>query len=152
MKRSSLKTAEILYTLSFFLYLFGSSVALIEHGTELSLWLMTLALLISASTTILPTLGIQWLRMNNQGSQAGRRLSLFLQITSWGTFSTAMYYRLGRNFPPFYGWIVITTLTWAAWLLLLIFSRYIWNQPGSGDKLNNNASLQKSTEEEGQTQ
>lgn len=151
MKRSSLTIAEIFYVLSFLLYLFGSSLSLIEHGTELSLWMMSLALFVSASTTVLPWLGIRWLRMNQQGSRAGWWISLLLQFASWLTFAVAMLFRLNRNLPPFYNWILITTLIWATWLLMLIFSRHVWYQPASGDKLNRNESLSKSTEEEAKT-
>lgn len=101
MKRSSLTIAEIFYVLSFLLYLFGSSLTLIEHGTELSLWMMSLALFVSVSTTVLPWLGIRWLRMNQQGSRAGWWISLLLQFVSWLTFAVAMLFRLNRNLPPF---------------------------------------------------
>ena len=149
MKRSSLTLAEIIQTLCFLIYLFGSSLTLIEHGTEISLWVMFLAVLISASTTILPWLGIQWLRMNQQGSQAGQWASRILQIVSWGTYTFAMLMRLGRNLPRFYLWIVITNLLWAIWLLVFIFSRHVWSQPERGDKLKRNETLKKPSEEEG---
>jgi len=149
MKRSSLTLAEIIQTLCFLIYLFGSSLTLIEHGTELSLWIMFLVVLISISATILPWLGFNWLRIKKQGSQAGQWVSRLLQIASWGSFAFAMLMRLGRNLPRFYLWIVITTLLWAVWLLVFIFSRHIWSQSNGGDKLNRKDSLQKSTEEEG---
>lgn len=151
MKRSSVTLPEIIQTLCFLIYLFGSSLTLIEHGTELSLWIMALAVLISASTTILPWLGIQWLQMKEQGSQVGRWVSLLLQTASWGTFAFAMLMRLGRNLPHFYRWIVITTLLWATWLLVYIFSRYVCSQRTRGDKLKRNESFQKPSEEEGKT-
>ena len=149
MKRSALSLAEIIQTLCFLLYLFGSSLTLIEHGRELSLWIMALAVFISASTTILPWLGIQWLHMKEQGSQAGQWISRLLQIASWGTFAYAMLMRMGRNLPHFYRWIVITTLLWATWLIVLIFSRHVWSQPNNGDKLSRNESYLQPTEEEG---
>jgi len=149
LKRTRLSLPEIIYSLSFLIYLFGSSLTLIEHGTELSLWVMFLAVLISASTTILPWLGIAWLRMNNQGSRAGWWASLLLQITSWGTYAVAMLMRLGRNFSPFYFWIVVTTLLWATWLLVLILSRHAWHHPDGDDQQISNKSLQKPFEEEG---
>lgn len=149
MKRSALTLAEIIQTLCFLLYLFGSSLTLIEHGTEISLWVMFLAILISASTTILPWLGIEWLRMKEQGSQVGQWVSRLLQFASWGTFAFAMLMRLGRNLPHFYRWIVITTLLWATWLLVFILSRHVWSQTSGGDKLKRNEPLQKPSEEEG---
>ena len=129
MKRPSLSLPEIFYTLSFLIYLLGSSLTLISHGQELSLWLMFLAVLIAASTTILPWVGIRWIRLDNQGSRAGWWVSFLLQITSWGTFAVAMLMRLGRNFPSFYFWVVTTTMLWAIWLLVLIFSRHVWRIP-----------------------
>ena len=149
MKRSALTLAEIIQTLCFLLYLFGSSLTLISHGTEISLWVMFLAVLLSASTTILPWLGVRWLHIQEQGSQAGQWASRILQIASWGTYTFAMLMRLGRNLPSFYLWIVITTLLWAIWLLVFIFSRHVWSQPERGVKLKRNETIKKPSEEEG---
>jgi len=149
MKRSPLTLAEIIQTLCFLIYLFGSSLTLIEHGTELSLWIMFLVVLISISATILPWLGFNWLSMKKQGSQSGQWISRLLQIASWGSFAFAMLMRLGRNLTQFYYWIVITTLLWAIWLLVFIFSRHVWSQPERGDKLKRNKTLKKPSEEEG---
>jgi hypothetical protein len=136
MKRIVLSSKEILYCFSFLFYLGGSSLALIEHGTELSLWIMFLAVLISSAASILPWLGIKWLQVEKKGSQSGWWLALILQFSSWGTFAAAMLYRLGRNLPSFYLWITITTLIWASWLLIFIFSRHAVLETGSSKTLN----------------
>lgn len=128
MKRIALTLTEVLYCFSFLIYLGGSALALIEHGTELSLWIMFLAVMISFATRTLPWLGINWLRIEKKGSQAGWWLSLILQFLSWGTFGVAMLFRLDRNLPPFYLWITITTLLWASWLLTFIYSRHALQQ------------------------
>ena len=124
MKRKPLHIAEWLYSLSFILYLLGSSLTHIENGSELSLWLMTFAVLLTASTTLLPIAGIRWLRLDQQGGRWGYRLAILLQVLSWMTFAWAMFLRLGRNLPPFHTWITITTLLWAAWLLIFIYNRH----------------------------
>lgn len=123
MKRTSPHIAEWLYCLSFLLYLFGSSLAHIENGTELSLWLMTFTVVMTMAITLLPLAGIGWLQLERQGSRAGFWIAMLLQIASWMSFSWAMFLRLGRNLPPFHTGITITTLLWAAWLLIFIYSR-----------------------------
>jgi hypothetical protein len=105
------------------LYLFGSSLAHIENGTELSLWLMTFAIVLTIAVTALPIIGIRWLQMKSQGTRTGYWAALLLQGASWLSFFWAMFHRLGRNLPPFHTWITVTTLLWAVWLLTLIFSR-----------------------------
>jgi len=124
MKRTFPHIAEILYSLSFLLYLFGSSLTHIENGVELSLWLMTFAVILTMAITLLPLAGMRWLLMERQGSRAGFWAAMLLQVASWMTFLWAMLLRLGRNMPPFHTWITITTLLWAAWLLIFIFSRH----------------------------
>jgi hypothetical protein len=124
MKREPLHIVEWLYSLSFMLYLFGSSLTHIENGSELSLWLMTFAVVLTASTTLLPFAGIRWLRLDQQGGRWGYRLVLLFQVLSWMSFFGAMFLRLGRNLPPFHTWITITTLLWATWLLIYIYSRH----------------------------
>ncbi len=124
MKRSSLKVAEILDCLAFLLWLYGSSLALIRHGIELSLWLIALAVLSSFAIRVLPWLGLRWLRLEKKGCQGGRWLAIFLQVLSWGTFAYAMFLRLGRNMESFYTFIILTTLLWASWLLTFIYSRH----------------------------
>jgi hypothetical protein len=124
MKRTSAHITEWLYCLCFLLYLYGSSLAHIENGAELSLWLMTFAVVLTMAITLLPLAGIRWLQLKRQGSRAGNWAAMLLQITSWMSFSWAMFLRLGRNLPPFHTWITITTLLWAAWLLIFIFSRH----------------------------
>jgi len=137
MKKSSIRIPEWLYIFSFLLYLFGSSMTLIEHGIELSLWLMTFAVIISLLTTTLPWLGIQWIKLEKKGWQLGWWLSLLLRASSWITFGYAMFMRLNRNLSSFFTFITMTTLLWAAWLILFIYSRYAPPNNLTGDKLNN---------------
>jgi len=101
MKRSPLHIAEWLYSLSFVLYLFGSSLAHTENGPELSLWLMTFPVILTLATTSLPLAGVHWLKMEPKGWRAGYWAAIVLQAASW-----------------------VTTLLWAAWLLIFIFSRH----------------------------
>lgn len=136
MKRVSIPTPEILHIFSFLLYLFGSSLTFIEHGAELSLWIMTFAIAISAATTLLPWLGIHWLRLEKQGCQAGVWLAWLIQIASWGVFGYAMLMRLGRDLPSFYTFIALLTLLWASWLLILCYSRHACRQNPGDDTLN----------------
>jgi len=137
MKKSSIRIPEWLYIFSFLLYLYGSSMTLIEHGIELSLWLMTFAVLITLLTTTLPWLGIQWIKLDKKGWQLGWWLSLLLQVISWITFGYAMFMRLNRNLSSFFTFITMTTLFWAAWLILFIYSRYAPPNDQTGDKLTN---------------
>jgi Na+/proline symporter len=123
-KRTSLHVVDWLYSLSFLLYLFGSSLAHIEHGSELSLWLMSFAVILTVATTLLPLAGIRWLRLEKQGNRWGLGIAMLVQVLSWMAFFWAMSQRLGRNLPPFDTWITITTLLWAAWLLIFIYSRH----------------------------
>ncbi len=124
MKRSTLHITEWLYSLSFVLYLFGSSLAHTENGPELSLWLMTFPVMLNLAITLLPLVGVRWLKMQPRGWRAGYWAAIVLQAASWMTFFWAMSLRLGRNLPPFHTWIRVTTLLWAAWLLIFIFSRH----------------------------
>jgi hypothetical protein len=124
MKKTSLAPAEWFYNLSFMLFLFGSSLAHIEHGSELSLWLMSFAVILTVATTLLPLAGIRWIRLKRQGNRWGVGIALLLQVLSWMSYFWAMSLRLGRNLPPFHTWITVTTLLWAAWLLVFIYSRH----------------------------
>lgn len=138
MKRVSVTTAEILHIASFLLYLFGSSLTLIERGAELSLWIMTFAIAISAATTLLPWLGIRWLRLEKKGCQTGEWLALLIQIASWGVFGYAMLLRLGRDLPGFYIFTTLLTLLWAIWLLIFSYSRHACHPIPGDDTLNAN--------------
>lgn len=124
MKRKPVHIAEWLYNLYFMLYLVGSSLAHIEHGSELSLWLMSFAMTLTVSTTLLPLAGIRWLRLDRQGNRTGYWIAMLLQGASWMSFAWAMSLRSGRNLPPFHTWITVTTLLWAAWLLVFIYNRH----------------------------
>ncbi len=135
MKRLSIHVTELIYMLCFLVYLVGSSLALYEHGTELSLWLMTLPLVLTIASTILPWIGIRWLHLEKKGSRIGNWLARILQVGSWGTFLYAMYLRLYRQLPPFYTMITLTTLLWAAWLLILLLNRRGCQSDQGGDKL-----------------
>jgi len=135
MKRVSITVAEILQIFSFLLYLFGSSLTLIEHGAELSLWIMTFAIAISAATTILPWLGIRWLQLEKKGCQAGRWVALLVQIASWGVISYAMLLRLERDLPRFYTLTTLLTLLWASWLLIYLYSRHACRPNPADDTL-----------------
>lgn len=124
MDRPGFKFPELVYGLSFLLYLFSSSLTHIENGAEISLWLMSFAVITAAGTTVLPLFGVRWLRLNTQGWQVGRWLALSLQLASWGSFGWAMFQRLQRQIPAFHAWIMVTTLFWAAWMLIFIYSRH----------------------------
>lgn len=135
MKPSRFTLPELIYNLCFLLYLGGSSLAQIQNGVELSLWLMAFAMVLSGAVTLLPWLGIGWLRLPQQGSRVGKGVALALQIGSWLAYTAAMFFRLNRNLPRFHTLIAITTLLWAAWLLTLIYSRHAFRQPESDDTL-----------------
>lgn len=138
MKRVSISIGEILHIFSFLLYLFGSSLTLIEHGAELSLWIMTFAIATSGASTLLPWLGIRWLRLEKKGCQAGVGLAVLIQVASWGVFGYAMLLRLGRDLPAFYTFTTLLTLLWASWLLILCYSRHACRPNQADDTLNEN--------------
>jgi signal transduction histidine kinase len=135
MHKKTFELPELLYIFSFFLYLFGSSITLYRQGVELSLWVMTVALVINISTTILPWLGFNWLRFEKKGGNLGFWLAELLKIISWASFGYAMYFRLWRNLPEFYTLITITNLLWAAGLILFVHSRRACKNGKTGDKL-----------------
>jgi Na+/proline symporter len=124
MKRIRLKIPELLNIFAFLLYLFGSSLAHIEDGSELSLWLAAFATGMAFCVTVLPVLGIGWLRMDSKGCRAGYWLALLLQIASWGTFGLAGYFRLRAQLSRFHTLLTLTTLLWAGWMLILVYSRH----------------------------
>jgi len=124
MKKTSFSVPELFYITAFFLWLLGSSIAHIPNGVELSLWLMSFAVLISFAATVFPWLGIRWLRLEKKGCRAGWWLAYCLQVASWGVFAYAMFLRLGRSLPCFHTLITLLSLLWAAWLLIFIYSRH----------------------------
>lgn len=132
MKHKTIKLPELLHILAFLVYLFGSSLTHIENGAELSLWIMAFAMIITVVTTVFPWLGIHWLKLDQKGCRGGWRMALFLQVTSWSMFGYAMFFRLGRNLPRFHTLVTLTTLLWAGWLLIFIYSRHAC-QPTHGD-------------------
>ncbi len=136
MNQNKLRLPEVFYALAFLLYLGGSSLALIQNGVELSLWLMAFAVVATVCTTLLPALGVKWLRLPRQGCRAGWWVALFLQVASWGTFTAAMFLRLNREIAHFKTLIVCTTLLWAGWLLIFIYSRHACRPVAASDKLN----------------
>ena len=129
LKRKSLQIVEMIYCLAFFLYLIGSSLTHIENGTELTLWLMSFAVVLTAIVTLFPLAGIKWLRLAPQGSRAGFWAAMLLQAASWLSFGGAMFLRLRRVMHPFHMWITLTTLLWAVWLLIFIYSRHAYASP-----------------------
>lgn len=135
MKKNNISVSELLKVFTFLLYLLGSSLTLINHGIEFSLWLMTFAVVINIAISILPWLGIRWLAAGKKGSKTGAWLAFLINFASWLSFGYAMYLRLYRNLPQFYTFITITTLLWAAGLLLYVYSRHACKDRKTGDKL-----------------
>jgi hypothetical protein len=135
LNKKTIHFSELLYIFSFLLYLFASSLTLIQHGIELSLWLMTFAVLFSGIPTIFPWIGITWLKLEQKGSRTGYWIALAIQFISWGTFVYAMFLRLNRELEIFYNWITATTLLYATWLIIFILSRYAFQTHRSDDKL-----------------
>jgi hypothetical protein len=123
MTRKSINTPEWLHATAFLIYLIGSSLGLIENGSELSLWIMAMALVITISVTVLPTLGIQWLRDDHHSRKVTWWIALMIQVSSWGSFVFAVYKRVRSNLPSFQSWLIFTTLLWAIWLLIFLFTR-----------------------------
>lgn len=124
MKKNAFTFTEILYLVCYFLFLFASDLSHVEHGSELSLWLMSFAVVLTMAGTLFPWLGIRWLAIEPRGSRAGRWIAALIQIISWGTFGVAMTSRWGRNLQSFHGWLILTTILWALWVLIFIYSRY----------------------------
>ena len=146
MKKIHNKIPELLHILAFLLYLFGSSMAHIYNGVELSLWLMAFTVIITMSTTVLPWMGIHWLKLSKKGCPTGYWLAIIIQMASWVTFSAAMFNRLARNLPRFHTLIMLTTLLWATWLLVFIYSRHACQPSNVDDTLSHNISHSPSDE------
>ena len=138
MKNKAISFPEILRLLAFMLYLLGSSITLIAHGVELSLWLMAVAVAVNLFTSILPWIGFNWLTLEKKGSRTGYWLSILFQIASLVSFSYALYFRLWRILPRFYTLITITTLLWAAGLFIFIYSRHTCKGQTTDDTLEDN--------------
>ena len=132
MKKPNFRFTEILYPLCFLLFLFASDLAHIEHGSELSLWLMTFAFVLNMAAVVFPWLGIRWLKHTPAGCRTGRWLTAVFQFASWGAFAVAMGQRWGRSLDPFHWWITLTGLLWAVWILIFIYARYAFS---TGDTL-----------------
>ena len=135
MNNKTIRLPELLSIFAFMLYLLGSSITLIEHGIELSLWLMTFAVVINLGTTILPLAGINWLALEKKGCRIGYWVSILFYISTWVSFAYAMYLRFWRILPQFYTMITITTLLWAAGLFIFIYSRHACKGSKTDDKL-----------------
>jgi hypothetical protein len=86
--------------------------------------------------TLLPLFGFQWLKLKTKGCRFGRGLAIAIQVSSWGTYGTAMFFRLTRELPKFQTLITITTILWATWLLIFIYSRHACQPKGPGATLN----------------
>lgn len=149
MKNKVITFPELFYLLAFMLYLLGSSITLVEHGVELSLWLMTFAVAINIAATLLPWLGFKWLALEKKGSKFGFWLSRLFNFGSWGSFTYAMYFRLWRNLDQFYTLITITTLLWAAGLLIFVYSRHACTDGKTGDTLGNDQTKPVSDDQKG---
>jgi hypothetical protein len=136
MKRIDFSFTEFFYLLAFLLYLGGSAMAQIFNGIELSLWLMAFAMVTTFLTTVLPLFSFRWLKLETKGCRFGRGLAIAFQVISWCTFSTAMFFRLTRELSHFQTLIAITTVLWAAWLLIFIYSRHACQPRKPDDTLN----------------
>ncbi len=123
MKRSAVNTPEWLYGITFLIYLLGSSLGHIENGSELSLWIMAMALIITIAVTVLPWTGIQWLHDDHHTRQVSWWIALLIQISSWVMWGLAVFERLQTNLPGFHTRLTFTTLLWAIWLLIFLFTR-----------------------------
>ncbi len=135
MKRLNLEMPEIYYILFFFLYLGGSSLAHAENGSELSLWLVATAILLTACVTILPHLGIKWLKLEKKGCPGGMWLALILQIGSWGSALLGFVFRLRPNLIRFHQLLFLTTFLWAGGLLTLLMARHACRPKPTHDTL-----------------
>lgn len=135
MNNKTIRFPELLSIFAFMLYLLGSSITLIEHGIELSLWLMTFAIVLNLGTTILPWLDFKWLGLEKKGCRIGYWLSTLFYSSTWVSFAYAMYLRFWRILPRFYTMITITTLLWAAGLFIFIYSRHACKGNATDDKL-----------------
>lgn len=148
MKRLNLTLPEVIYALAYLVYLGGSSLALIQNGVELSLWLMAFAMVATVSITLLPALGFSVLKLPRQGCRAGWWIAMVLQVGSWGVYIAAMVLRLTRQIAGFKYLIALTTLLWAGWLLIFIYSRHACRAAAAGDKLINNTNMGSSKQME----
>lgn len=122
MRRSPFPFASWLYSLAFLLFLVGSSLAHLENGSEISLWLMAFAFVLTAATTLFPLFGISWLKAPEIATPWKRSLVSLLQFVSWLNFGYAMFLRLHRDMPSFHTCLIAATLLWAIWILFFFYT------------------------------
>ena len=152
MKKTSFELPVVISCFAILLWLAGSTLAHLRNGIELSLWLMSFAIMISFAATVFPWLGIRWLRLKKKGCLLGQHAAKAIQIATWGIFAWAMILRLNRSMSSFHILIAVVTLLWAAWGMIFTYSRYICKPKESNDKLHEdtqpNLSVNRNREDE----
>jgi len=122
------KLAFYWHLLAFALFYAGASLALIENGSELSLWITAFGALLSLTLHALTLLGARRLSVVRKIKPALGRLAVFLNLLSITLVSLAFIARFFLRPLGFYFLLGISMLTW-------IFAFYLFIKTNSFNKV-----------------
>jgi hypothetical protein len=113
------KPAYLWHLLAFALFYAGTSLAIIENGSELSLWITLFGALLSLTLHGLALLGAAQLSVIRKGKPASG-YAVFLNIMSIILAALAFMARFFLRPFPFYFLLALSMLTWIVAFFLFI--------------------------------
>ena len=118
------KSAFLWHLLAISLFYTGTSLAFIENGSELSLWITAFGALLSLTLHTLTLLGATRLSVVRKAKPALGRLAVFLNLLSITLASMAFIARFFLRPLAFYFLLGISMLTW-----IMAFFMFIKTNP-----------------------
>lgn len=116
--------AEILYSIAFSLFLIGAAKSFRENGSQPSVLIMGIAVMIDFLTAMLPLAGIEFLKMHIQGSNLAIAIGVILGFVVWMLFLLALLIKHKGKLPLYHSLITLTEILWFIDFISFLYGTY----------------------------
>ncbi|NTV46579.1 MAG: hypothetical protein HGB11_08705 [Chlorobiales bacterium] len=116
--------AEILYSIAFSLFLIGAAKSFRENGSQRSVTIMSVAVLIDFLTAMLPLAGVEFLKMHIQGSNLAIAIGVILGFVVWMLFLLALLIKHKGKLQLYHSMITLIEILWFIDFISFLYGTY----------------------------
>jgi hypothetical protein len=116
--------SQILYILAYCIFLIGAAKSFRENGSKASVWIMGSAVLLDFLMSVLPMMGVKFLRSGIQGTNAVIVLAIIFGFIVWMIFLIALFAWKKGRLPIFHSLITLVEVAWFIDFISFLYGMY----------------------------
>jgi hypothetical protein len=119
-----MEISELLYAAAYCVFLAGAAKSFRDNGSRESRWIMGCAVAADFLVSMLPMLGVDFLKMDLEGHNAAITLGIVLGFAVWLLFIAALIARKKGSGRLYHAGITMVEITWFLDFIIFLYGIY----------------------------